>query len=111
LVLVTVLAFRSAKHRPYLLVGWLWYVGTLVPVIGLVQVGEQAWADRYTYIPLIGLFVAVVWALGALAEKAMAEQGTKLTWTLCGMMGVGAGLALLAGTSAQLRFWKDTRTL
>ena len=43
------------------MVGWLWYLGTLVPVIGLVQVGDQAWADRYTYLPLIGLFVAIVW--------------------------------------------------
>ena len=43
------------------MVGWLWYLGTLVPVIGLVQVGDQAWADRYTYLPLIGLFVPVVW--------------------------------------------------
>ena len=48
--------------RPYLLMGWLWFVGTLVPVIGLVQIGGQSMADRYTYLPLIGVFVAVVWA-------------------------------------------------
>ena len=66
LVLLTLLAFRLAARRPYLVVGWLWYLGTLVPVIGLVQVGDQAWADRYTYLPLIGLFVAVVWGVSDL---------------------------------------------
>ena len=48
-----------ARARPYLLVGWLWYLGTLVPVIGLVQVGRAGMADRYTYVPLVGIFVAV----------------------------------------------------
>jgi len=60
---VTVLVFRAACSKPYLAVGWLWYIGTLVPVIGLVQVGSQSMADRYTYIPLIGLFIIVVWGL------------------------------------------------
>ena len=60
---ITVLALRQASERPYLLVGWLWFVGTLVPVIGLVQVGGAAMADRYNYIPSIGLFVAVVFGL------------------------------------------------
>ena len=49
------------RRRPYFLVGWLWYLGTLVPVIGLLQVGTQARADRYTYIPLIGIFLALSW--------------------------------------------------
>ena len=57
LVCISILVIHSAKKHPYLLVGWLWYLGTLVPVIGLVQVGSQAMADRYTYIPLIGLFI------------------------------------------------------
>jgi tetratricopeptide (TPR) repeat protein len=61
LVCISVLATRAARGRPYLLVGWLWYLGTLVPVIGLVQVGMQAMADRYTYVPLIGLFIMVAW--------------------------------------------------
>ncbi len=65
LVLLSVLAFWQARRHPYLLVGWLWYLGTLVPVIGLVQVGEQALADRYTYIPLIGIFLAVAWGVPA----------------------------------------------
>ncbi|MGH8693927.1 MAG: hypothetical protein ACREVM_06840, partial [Burkholderiales bacterium] len=50
------------RRKPYLLVGWLWYLGTLIPVIGLVQVGDQSIADRYTYLPLIGLFVMVAWS-------------------------------------------------
>jgi len=63
LILVTALAIWTRHRRPYLLVGWLWYLGTLVPVIGLVQVGGQARADRYTYVPLIGIFVALAWGV------------------------------------------------
>jgi Tfp pilus assembly protein PilF len=58
---ISVFVFRWARKRPYLPVGWLWYLGTLVPVIGLVQVGTQAMADRYTYVPLIGLFIMIAW--------------------------------------------------
>ena len=60
---LTLGAIVTARRRPYLLTGWLWYLGMLVPVIGLVQVGDQAWADRYTYLPLIGLFIAIVWGV------------------------------------------------
>ncbi len=69
LIAITVLVIRGAKKRPYAAVGWLWYVGTLVPVIGIVQVGAQALADRYTYIPLVGLFIIVAWAVPELLEK------------------------------------------
>jgi protein O-mannosyl-transferase len=61
LLAVSALVLAQRRRRPYLAVGWFWYVGTLVPVIGLVQVGMQAMADRYTYVPLIGLFVILVW--------------------------------------------------
>jgi tetratricopeptide (TPR) repeat protein len=61
LLVLTALTLWQARRRPYLAVGWLWYLGTLVPVIGVVQVGRQALADRYTYIPLIGLFLLLVW--------------------------------------------------
>jgi hypothetical protein len=61
LAAVTLLAVRSRRRAPYFAVGWFWYLGTLVPVIGLVQVGEQALADRYTYFPLVGVFIAAVW--------------------------------------------------
>src|SRR5579883_3235845 len=67
LACLTWLAWRERKSRPYFLVGWLWYLGTMVPVIGVVQVGGQAHADRYTYFPLIGIFLLVVWGLADLS--------------------------------------------
>jgi protein O-mannosyl-transferase len=63
LLFLTAIAAFQARARPYLLVGWLWFLGTLVPVVGLVQVGQQARADRYTYVPLIGIFIALVWGI------------------------------------------------
>src|SRR6185503_16730346 len=69
LAAVTVAAFRARSRRPYLLVGWLWFVGTLVPVIGLVQVGSQGMANRYTYVPLVGLFLMAAWGAPDLVES------------------------------------------
>ncbi len=74
LVAVTVLALRLRTSRPYLIVGWLWYLGTLVPVIGLVQVGAQAMADRYTYVPFIGLTLALAWGLADLPTRWAATR-------------------------------------
>jgi hypothetical protein len=74
LAAITWLVIRARRSRPYLLVGWLWYLGTLVPVIGLVQVGTQSMADRYTYVPLIGVFVMGVWGVS--------------TWLPVGWLGV-----------------------
>ena len=65
---VSVLCLGYLRRHRYLTVGWLWYLGTLVPVIGFVQVGEQAMADRYTYVPLIGIFIMVSWGLGEMAD-------------------------------------------
>jgi len=59
LVGITVVAIRLIRKTPYVAVGWFWYLGTLVPVIGIVQVGGQAMADRFTYIPLIGIFIVI----------------------------------------------------
>ena len=81
--------------------GWLWYLGTLVPVIGLVQVGDQAWADRYTYLPLIGLFVLMVWLAFEVIKSRVVLQSASV------MVAVG----LMAATSMQLRYWQNTRTL
>ena len=67
LILISCMAIRMIRRSPYFMVGWLWYLGTLVPVIGLVQVGEQSMADRYTYVPLIGLFVMITWSVSNLA--------------------------------------------
>ncbi|BAH74171.1 tetratricopeptide repeat protein [Solidesulfovibrio magneticus] len=69
LVALSLVAWRNRRRAPYVLCGWLWYLGTLVPVIGLVQVGSQAMADRYTYIPSIGVFVAAAWLLDALRTR------------------------------------------
>jgi tetratricopeptide (TPR) repeat protein len=86
------------------MVGWLWYLGTLVPVIGLVQVGEQAMADRYTYLPLIGIYILVTWGIAALAEGRL-KPGLLLPPAL-------AILLLLSLTArSQTSHWKDSRSL
>ena len=105
IVMIFVLAVRSIKRRPYFTVGWLWYVGTLVPVIGLIQVGEQAMADRYTYVPLIGIFIVIAWGVPELARR---WRGSRI--------GLGtAATALLAfltvATWFQIRYWTDSITL
>ena len=74
LSVVTVAAVRSARTRPYLTTGWLWFLGTLVPVIGIVQVGKQPMADRYTYVPSIGLFIAAVWGLSEARRLGVPRQ-------------------------------------
>jgi tetratricopeptide (TPR) repeat protein len=69
LAIITIGVILKRKQCPYLIVGWLWYLGTLVPVIGLVQVGLQAYADRYTYIPLVGLFIAIAWGISDIFNR------------------------------------------
>lgn len=105
LLVVTAAAWAMRARRPYLLVGWLWFLGMLVPVIGLVQVGDQAMADRYTYLPSIGLAVAVAWVL---AEAA------RLGGVVTGVVSAGAVAALAACSAAtwfQLHVWHDSVTL
>lgn len=101
LIVVTVLCWCVRKSRPYAIVGWLWYVGTLVPVIGIVQVGDQGMADRYAYVPAIGLFVALVWGVcDWTASKAWFRD--KLAPLAV------AGLVVFAIlTVRQLRFWRS----
>ncbi len=105
LVLASMVALRVARRRPYVMVGWFWFVITLVPVIGLVQVGEQSLADRYTYIPATGLFVLVVWG----AAEMLGRQPWS-RWTL-GLVATLMLLACLAATSVQLRYWQNSITL
>jgi len=107
LILFTISAWvwRERKGRPYLIVGWLWYLGTLVPVIGLVQVGSQALADRYAYIPLIGIFVMVVWRLAELCDSLRLS----LQWRIVAVAVVL--LALAAVTRRQIGFWRDPLSL
>jgi len=104
LAAISALALAQGRRRPWLAVGWLWYMGTLVPVIGLVQVGMQSMADRFTYVPLIGLFLILAWG----------------GWDLAGAWGwskfvpvaaAGALAACAAVTAHQLTFWKNSETL
>jgi protein O-mannosyl-transferase len=93
-----------ARRRRYLAVGWLWYLGTLVPVIGLVQVGVQAMADRYTYIPTIGLLILIAWGVADLLPQR------RLRLALI-VPAVAVICALAVATSVQLRYWRDSVTL
>ena len=102
LILITAGAVRVRRSRPYVLVGWLWYVGTLVPVIGLVQVGSQSMADRYTYLPLIGVFVIVAWGVPDLLPGLRAWLSAPAVALL---------LLLSAVTHAQLGVWRSSETL
>jgi tetratricopeptide (TPR) repeat protein len=98
-------AFRERTRRPCILWGWLWYLGTLVPVIGLVQVGGQAMADRYTYIPLIGCFVAIVWGVSEQAERWRVPP-----WAVAAVGGAVI-VALAAVAWKQAGYWRDSVTL
>ena len=100
LVLVSVVVWRQRSSRPFLLVGWCWFLGTLVPVLGIVQVGAQALADRYAYVPLIGIFVAVVW-LGTIIPAGIPRYA----------IGAGIVLALSLMTWRQLGYWKTNTEL
>ncbi|HEY5229043.1 MAG TPA: tetratricopeptide repeat protein [Opitutaceae bacterium] len=102
---VTAAAIALARRKPYLLVGWLWFVGTLVPVIGLVQVGGQSMADRYTYVPLVGIFIMAAWGLADLAGSRAAGQQA------AGILSAAAVAVLAALTVGQLRYWRDGVTL
>jgi protein O-mannosyl-transferase len=105
LAVVTTVVVRFARRAPYAVTGWLLYVGTLVPVIGLVQVGNQRMADRYTYIPYIGLFIMVVFGLAGLLGST--RRGSRV-------LAAAAGLALATAAalaSRQVRVWEDSVTL
>jgi tetratricopeptide (TPR) repeat protein len=105
LALITITAAWQARRRPFLIVGWLWFLGTLAPVIGLVQVGAQAMADRYTYLPLIGVFVMIVWGGKELAGRR--PHANLVTGAI-----VAASLAgCLVATGRQLRSWRNSETL
>jgi tetratricopeptide (TPR) repeat protein len=112
LVLITVFVIRAGKPRPYLVVGWLWYVGALVPVIGLVQVGGQAMADRYTYVPLIGLFIMAAWGIPDFlkGQKRRSDTPTPHTPTLAALA-ILVVSALAAGAFLQARHWESNLTL
>jgi tetratricopeptide (TPR) repeat protein len=105
LLAITGVAGWQASRRRWLIVGWLWFVGTLVPVIGLAQGGNQAWADRFSYWPHIGLLVAVAWGLRELVERYRPPTFVVRTASVL----VLGGLGVL--TWVQVRYWRDTVTL
>ena len=105
LIGITAFCFLQRKIRPYLILGWLWFLGTLVPVIGLVQVGGQTMADRYFYIPSIGLFVALVFGLADLVKS------WRVAPSLCGGISAAALLILATLTNVQIQRWHDSFTL
>jgi len=105
LIGITALCFFQRRIRPYLIVGWLWFLGTLVPVIGFVQVGGQTMADRYFYIPSIGLFIAIVFGLADFARS------WHVTPPLSAGIAAGVLLILATLTNAQIQRWRDSFTL
>jgi tetratricopeptide (TPR) repeat protein len=102
---ISFFVYRAARRHPYLPVGWLWYLGTLVPVAGLVQVGLQARADRYTYVPLIGIFIMVAWGMAALAERLRGGR------VVAGIVAAAVILGCSLATRAQVGYWKDNVAL
>ena len=105
LLVATALAIRFRRRFPYIAVGWLWYLGTFVPVIGFLRIGEQAMADRYTYIPLIGLFIIAVWGIADLTQQLRIPKA--IIVTVIGTILVACSLL----TNLQTRLWRDSVTL
>lgn len=106
-LLLAAITFYAVKHfrdRGYFAVGWFWYLGMLVPVIGLVQVGAQSYADRYTYLPFIGLSIAIVWLVSDLVEKRGINKDGVTAVVLAIIVALGAL------SFRQAAFWKDTET-
>ena len=105
LTAVSVFCWHKRKERRYLLMGWLWFLGTLVPVIGLVQVGLQSLADRYTYVPYFGLFIMLAWGIGDLVTRSKVNK--------IAVAAVSAGVigTLSVLTFAQVSKWQNSETL
>ncbi len=105
LIVATTGAFMTTKRYPYLIIGWLWYLGMLVPVIGLVQVGPFGMADRFTYIPLIGLFIIISWGVPELiGESRYGKPGLSIAAIII-------LISLMMMTRAQVRHWTNSITL
>ena len=102
---ITVFAIWNWRRWPFVFVGWLWYLGGLFPMIGLVQLGSQQMADRYAYFPLLGLYVAIAWLVPALVPSPTGH-GRLLPTIAAGMVAVYAVLAIV-----QVGYWRDGVTL
>jgi tetratricopeptide (TPR) repeat protein len=105
LLSITMLAFKSIRQYPFFIVGWLWYLGTLFPVIGLIKIGDFSLADRYTYIPLTGIFIIITWGISEISvklplKKLILVAGAAITIT-----------GLSAASHFQVQRWNDSFTL
>jgi tetratricopeptide (TPR) repeat protein len=105
LTAITITVIWKARSIPYLATGWLWYMGTLLPVIGIVQVGLQARADRYTYVPLIGLFIIAAWGISELSKEWRYRKEILFASSIAVL------LCLCVATWTQVGFWRDSTTL
>ncbi len=104
-VLMTVISVYAGRRRKYIVVGWLWYVGTLVPVLGLIQVGEQGMADRYMYVPMLGLLIIIAWFVKDVVSK-------RPHWkVIAAVLAVAALSSMAALTRTQVRYWQNDLTL
>lgn len=105
LACLSAFAVKKVRQAPFLVTGWLWYLGTLVPVIGIIHVGNQAMADRFTYVPLIGLFLIIAWGVPEILKRWRYKR-------IALALASGAVIIFLGiGTRAQVKYWKDTITL
>ena len=104
-IAITVAVFINRRRYAFALTGWLWYLGMLVPVVGIVQVGEQSHADRYTYLPIVGLFIVVVWGVGEWLEKRKRHVPKALSFALVCLTVLGVM------TWRQKQHWENTRSL
>jgi tetratricopeptide (TPR) repeat protein len=109
LALLTAGSLAAARRHPAVTVGWLWFVVTLLPVLGLIQVGAQSMADRYMYLPIVGLAVAVAWGAPALVGRLVAD--TRTSRLALGVVACLAVAGLSSGTRLQLRHWRDSEAL
>ena len=105
LIMITAIAVRLRRRYPYAIVGWLWYLGTLVPVVGLVQVGYQSIADRYTYLPMIGLFIVIAWIVPDLLA------GWRLHRIALPVLATCVIATLMTVSLFQLRYWQNSMAL
>jgi Flp pilus assembly protein TadD len=102
---ITVLFVMLRQRHPFLLTGWLWFAGMLVPVIGLVQVGRQSMADRYTYLPSFGVMILVVWGVYEIVKRWRYHE------VILALMGMAAVVVCSMVTRQQLGYWQDSGTL
>ncbi len=105
LISATIMACKYFKKYPYLIVGWFWYLGTLIPVIGFIQVGRQSMADRYAYVPFIGLFIILAWTVPQIFAKLRYSK------IYASILAIGFIVILMISSYSRVSIWQNTRTL